>query len=115
MADGAPVEGEADGDDVPGRVVDDDGGKFVGRPVPGSMGEVVPPRAPVPAIESTEAFEQIGRGTIAPLVARFLDAIRTGAPPSPSLADGLRAQVVLDTIATAAARGTWIDIPQLTA
>src|SRR5207245_8153339 len=43
VADGAPVEGEADGDDdVPGRVVDDDGGRFDGRPVPGSIGEVVP-------------------------------------------------------------------------
>src|SRR5439155_26002585 len=41
--DGAPVEGEADGDDdVPGRVIDDDGGRFDGRPVPGSIGEVVP-------------------------------------------------------------------------
>jgi len=81
----------------------------------GGAFEPVAPRVPVPTVDSAEAFEQIGRGTIAPLVARFLDAIRTGAAPSPSLADGLRAQVVLDTIATAAARGTWIDIPQLTA
>jgi predicted dehydrogenase len=62
-------------------------------------------------VDSAEAFEQIGRGTIAPLVARFLDAIRTGAAPSPSLADGLRAQIVLDTVATAAARGTWLEVP----
>ena len=80
----------------------------------GGAFEPVALRAPVPAIASTEAFEQIGRGTIAPLVARFLDAMRTGVPPSPSLADGLRAQLVLDAAATAAARGTWIDIPQLT-
>ena len=77
--------------------------------------EPVAPRVPVPAVESREAFEQIGRGMIAPLVARFLEAIRTGATPSPSLADGLRAQVVLDAVAAAAARGAWVDIPQLTA
>ena len=81
----------------------------------GGAFEVVPPRAPVPSIDSTEAFEQIGRGTIAPLVAQFLDAIRTGASPAPSLADGLRAQLVLDAAADAAARGAWIDVPQLTA
>ena len=81
----------------------------------GGAFEPVAPRVPVPKIDGAEAFEQIGRGTIAPLVARFLDAIRTGAAPSPSLADGLRAQQVLDAAATAAARGDWIDIPQLTA
>ena len=81
----------------------------------GGAFEPVAPRVAVPKIGGTEAFEQIGRGTIAPLVARFLDAIRTGAAPSPSLADGLRAQQVLDAAAAAAARGTWIDIPQLTA
>jgi len=81
----------------------------------GGAFEPVAPRVPVPKIDGTEAFEQIGRGTIAPLVARFLDAIRTGAAPSPSLADGLRAQQVLDAAARAAVRGTWIDIPQLTA
>jgi predicted dehydrogenase len=77
--------------------------------------EPVAPRVPVPAVTSREAFEQIGRGMIAPLVASFLVAIRTGATPSPSLADGLRAQVVLDAAADAAARGAWVDIPQLTA
>jgi predicted dehydrogenase len=65
----------------------------------------------VPAVESAEAFEQIGRGTIAPLVARFLDAIRTGAPASPSLADGLRAQLVLDAATQSAAHGAWVDVP----
>ena len=29
--------------------------------------------------------------------------------------DGLRAQLVLDAAAAAAARGAWIDVPQLTA
>ena len=81
----------------------------------GGAFEPVPLRAPVPTVESTEAFEQIGRGTIAPLVARFLDAIRTGGAASPSLADGLRAQLVLDAAATSAARGTWTKIPKLTA
>ena len=79
----------------------------------GSALEPVAPGVSVPAVSSAEAFEQIGRGTIAPLVARFLDAIRTGAPPSPSLADGVRAQLVLDAAAAAAARGAWVDVPQL--
>ena len=48
--------------------------------------------------------------TIAPLVARMLDAIRTGAAPSPSLEDGLRAQLVLDAAAASAAGRAWIDI-----
>src|SRR5882672_9070141 len=73
----------------------------------GGAFEPVAPRVPVPAVESTEAFEQIGRGTIAPLVARMLDAIRTGVSPSPSLEDGLRAQLVLDAAAASAARRTW--------
>ena len=76
----------------------------------GGAFEPVAPRARVPAVERAEAFEQIGRGTIAPLVARMLDAIRTGAAPSPSLEDGLRAQLVLDAAAASAARRTWIDI-----
>jgi predicted dehydrogenase len=80
----------------------------------GGAFEPVTPRVPVPKVDSTEMFEQIGRGTIAPLVARFLESIRTGAAPSPSLDDGLRAQHVLDAAAVSAARGAWIDIPQLT-
>ncbi len=77
----------------------------------GDAFQAVEPRAPVPAVESAEAFEQIGRGTIAPLVARFLDAIRTGAPASPSLADGLRAQLVLEAATQSAAHGAWVDVP----
>ena len=81
----------------------------------GGAFEPVAPRVLVPAIDSKDAFEQIGRGTVAPLVARFLEAIRTGATPSPSLAEGLAAQLVLDAAAAAAARGAWVDVPQLTA
>src|SRR5207245_9589889 len=76
----------------------------------GGAFESVAPRVPVPKVESPEAFEQIGRGTIAPLVARMLDAIRTGTAPSPSLEEGLRAQLVLDAAAASAARRAWIDI-----
>jgi predicted dehydrogenase len=81
----------------------------------GGAFETVPPRVPVPTVDSAEAFEQVGRGTIAPLAARFLDVIRTGTAASPSLADGLRAQLVLDAAAEAAARGAWVDIPPRTA
>lgn len=55
-------------------------------------------------------MEQIGRATVAPLVARMLEAIKTGQTPSPSLEDGWRAQLVLDAVAEAAARGGWIDV-----
>jgi predicted dehydrogenase len=76
----------------------------------GKAFEPVAPRVPVPAIDSKDAFEQIGRGTLAPLVTRFLEAIRTGIAPSPSLADGLAAQLVLDAAADSAARRTWVDV-----
>jgi predicted dehydrogenase len=77
----------------------------------GGAFEPVTPRAAAPAVAGAEAFEQIGRGTIAPLVARFLEGIRSGRTPSPSLLEGVRAQQVLDAAADAAvAGGRWIDI-----
>ena len=61
---------------------------------------------------ATDAPDIIGKTMIAPLVARMLDGIRTGVTPSPSLEDGLRAQVVLDAILEAIARRTWVDVPR---
>ena len=43
----------------------------------------------------------------------LLDAIGNGRDPSPSFADGLNVQVVLDTIVRSAEAGTqWIEVPQ---
>jgi hypothetical protein len=39
-------------------------------------------------------MEIIGKATIAPLVARFLEAFRSGATPSPCFRDGVRAEAV---------------------
>ena len=61
-------------------------------------------------VTSTDAMDIIGQATIAPLVARLLEAIRTGAPASPSLDDGLRAQAVLDAVHASVSRGGWVEI-----
>jgi predicted dehydrogenase len=42
--------------------------------------------------------------------ADFLTAIADGADPSPSFADGLRVQRVLDAVAASAASGGWADV-----
>ncbi|MBI1735336.1 MAG: Gfo/Idh/MocA family oxidoreductase [Candidatus Rokubacteria bacterium] len=69
--------------------------------------------APV-AVDAGDAdgdpMEIIGRATIAPLVARMLDAIDRGAAAAPSLEDGLRAQAVLDAVADSLARRAWVDV-----
>jgi predicted dehydrogenase len=57
-----------------------------------------------------EPFDAIGRTTIALVVARLLEGIRTGTTPSPSLEDGARAQAVLDAVAESAARRAWISV-----
>jgi predicted dehydrogenase len=63
---------------------------------------------PVPS--TTDASDIIGATTIAPLVGLLLDAIRTGAAPSPSFEDGVRAQAVLDAVAASVARRAWVDV-----
>jgi predicted dehydrogenase len=63
----------------------------------------------VQAIDGDQ-MEIIGRATIAPLVARLLEGIRTGATPAPSLEDGLRAQAVLDAVLASASRGGWVEV-----
>jgi predicted dehydrogenase len=70
----------------------------------------VEPCVPVPASEGGDATDAIGRATIAPLVARFLDGIRTGTTPSPSLEEGLRAQAVLDAAVESVRRSDWVDV-----
>jgi predicted dehydrogenase len=55
-------------------------------------------------------MDVIGKALVAPLVTRFLEAIRTGRPASPSFEDGLRAQAVLDAVADSVAHGGWVDV-----
>ncbi len=72
----------------------------------------VEPSAPPPASAGEgDAAEIIGKATIAPLISRLLEAIRTGAVPSPSFEDGARAQEVLDAVAGSVSRRAWVDLP----
>ncbi len=57
-----------------------------------------------------DPMEVTGLATIAPLVETMLASIRTGAPASPSLEDGLRAQAVLDAIVESRSRGGWVEV-----
>jgi predicted dehydrogenase len=54
-----------------------------------------------------DPLEITGKATIAPLVKRFLDGIRKGESPSPSLEDGVRAQLVLDAVLRSLQEGGW--------
>ena len=66
-------------------------------------------------VEGSDPMDVIGRATIAPLAARLLAAIRGEGPAEPSLADGLRAQIVLEAAREAAARRTWVEVPTTSA
>jgi predicted dehydrogenase len=57
-----------------------------------------------------DQMEVLGKTTIGPLVARFLEAIRTGAPAAPSFRDGVRAQAVLDAVHAATAGAGWVEV-----
>jgi len=54
-----------------------------------------------------DLMEVTGKTTIAPLVKRFLDGVRRGESPSPTLEDGLRAQLVLDAVLRSLEAGGW--------
>jgi len=73
--------------------------------------EPVAPRTSAPlAVGEGDPMDVIGKATIAPLVRELLRAIESGAPPSPSLADGLRAQAVLDAVLASLASGGWVEV-----
>lgn len=76
-----------------------------------AMRAVMPRRCPDPALARGDQLEITGRMTIAPLVERLLEGIRTGTTLGPSLADGERAQAVLDAIAESLADGRWARVP----
>jgi predicted dehydrogenase len=75
-----------------------------------ALSPVAPRVSAAPSAAGGDQMEVIGKVTIGPLVARFLDAIRTGAPPAPSFRDGVRAQAVLDAVLTAAASRGWVEV-----
>jgi predicted dehydrogenase len=76
---------------------------------PGAMLQPIP-LDPAPAISDRDPMDVIGKALVAPLVTRFLEAIRTGRPASPSFEDGLRAQAVLDAVGESVAHGGWVDV-----
>jgi predicted dehydrogenase len=78
---------------------------------PGGAWQAVKAEAPAVTADGADPMDIIGATTIAPLVAHMLDCIRTGAAPSPSFEDGLRAQAVLDAVLESASRRTWMDVP----
>jgi predicted dehydrogenase len=55
-----------------------------------------------------DQMEVIGKTMIAPLVKRLLAGIHRGESPSPSFADGVRAQEVLDAVLASVARKGWV-------
>jgi predicted dehydrogenase len=57
-----------------------------------------------------DAMEVVGKATIAPLVKTMLTAIRKGAPASPSLEDGVRAQAVLDAVLESERTAGWVRV-----
>jgi predicted dehydrogenase len=68
----------------------------------------VPVRAGLPrSAGEGDQMEVVGKATIAPLVKRFLEGIRRGESPSPSLEDGVRAQLVLDAVLRSLRDGGW--------
>jgi predicted dehydrogenase len=77
----------------------------------GPLRPVRPHEAPaLPAGDDSDPLDIVGRATIAPLVARFLESIESGVTASPSFADGVRAQIVLDAVLESAARRAWVDV-----
>lgn len=71
---------------------------------------VAPSRTPPSSAGEGDPTDVIGKALIAPLVERMLRAIRIGEPVSPSLVDGLRAQMVLDAVLASLTRRAWVDV-----
>ena len=80
-----------------------------------SGGGFTPVAVETTPVEGSDPMDVIGRATIAPLAARLLAAMRGEASADPSLADGLRAQLVLEAAREAAARRAWVEIPTTSA
>ncbi len=77
----------------------------------GALQRVEPSAPPAPSVGEGDVGDVVGKATIAPLVARLLEAIRSGTAPSPSFEDGARAQAVLEAVAESVSRRAWVDVP----
>ncbi len=71
---------------------------------------VAPRSAPDRSAGDGDPADIVGKATIAPLVAQFVQSICTGAPAVPSFRDGVRAQAVLDAVLDATTRGDWVEV-----
>ncbi|HEX3177390.1 MAG TPA: Gfo/Idh/MocA family oxidoreductase [Methylomirabilota bacterium] len=76
-----------------------------------SGGAFAPVAVDAPLVAGGDQMDVLGKATIGPLVERLLGAIERNAAATPSLADGLRAQFVLDAVADSASRRAWVDVP----
>lgn len=76
-----------------------------------SGGAFQPVPVDAPAVDGGDQMDVLGKATIAPLVAEMLRAIGGGVTSVPSLADGLKAQAVLDAVLASIARRAWVDVP----
>ena len=72
----------------------------------GRAGEELKCEGPLEA-SSKDAFERVARG--------FWASIREGAPPDPSLEEGMRVQALLDAVYAAGREGRWISPQRITA
>jgi len=82
-------------------------GELRGAGASGTL-QPIPVKAGLPrSVGEGDPIEVTGKATIAPLVKRFLEGIRKGESPSPSLEDGLRAQLVLDAVLRSLTEGGW--------
>ena len=77
---------------------------------PGATLAPVPFPTVEPKAPDGDPMEQLGGTLMAALIARLLDGIKAGNAPSPTLADGLAAQQVLDAIAQSAKTGSWATV-----
>jgi predicted dehydrogenase len=82
-------------------------GELRGAGASGTL-QPVPVKAGLPrSAGEGDPMEVTGKATIAPLVKRFLEGIRKGESPLPSLEDGLKAQLVLDAVLRSLTEGGW--------
>ena len=82
-------------------------GELRGAGASGTL-QPIPVKAGLPrSVGEGDPMEVTGKATIAPLVKRFLEGIRKGESPSPSLEDGLRAQLALDAVLRSLTEGGW--------
>ncbi len=86
------------------------GGDLLAAGAGGALAPVKVPPVVSRAAGEGDAMDVVGKATIAPLVKRMLATIRKGEPATPSLEDGLRAQVVLDAVLESERTASWVPV-----